>query len=98
MPKYVIVKISFIYGNNLPPFTLTNQQRVTMYAQFQEQSNVIINQLVKRIMKSGKVSRQEYSLLTSSLLVNAYINAELRTEIDCIFNFTQTGRLQLIDR
>jgi len=69
-----------------------------MYAQFQEQSNVIINQLVKRIMKSGKVSRQEYSLLTSSLLVNAYINAELRTEIDCIFNFTQTGRLQLIDR
>lgn len=69
-----------------------------MYAQFQEQSNVIINQLVKRIMKSGKVSRQEYSLLTSSLLVNAYINAELRTEIDCIFDFTQTGRLQLIDR
>ncbi|MBA3921647.1 MAG: hypothetical protein H0X31_08075 [Nostocaceae cyanobacterium] len=69
-----------------------------MYAQVQEQSNVIINQLVKRIMKSGKVSRQEYSLLTSSLLVNAYINAELRTEIDCIFDFTQTGRLQLIDR
>lgn len=69
-----------------------------MYAQFQEQSNVIINQLVKKIMKSGKVSRQEYSLLTSSLLVNAYINAELRTEIDCIFDFTQTGRLQLIDR
>jgi len=69
-----------------------------MYAQVQEQSNVIINQLVKRIMKSGKVSRQEYSLLTSSLLVNAYINAELRTEIDCIFDFTQTGRLQIIDR
>ncbi len=69
-----------------------------MYAPVQEQSNVIIHQLVKRILKSGQVSRQEYSLLTSSLVVNAYINAELRSQIDCIFDFTQTGRLQLIDR
>ncbi len=69
-----------------------------MYAPVQEQSNVIIHQLVKRIMKSGQVSRQEYSLLTSSLLVNSYINPELRSQIDCIFDFTQTGRLQIMDR
>jgi hypothetical protein len=69
-----------------------------MYAPVQEQSNVIIQQLVKRIMKSGQVSRQEYSLLTSSLLVNAYISPELRSQIDCIFDFTQTGRLQIMDR
>ncbi len=63
----------------------------------QNQPKVTINQMVNRIMTSGKLSRREYLQLTSSILSGKKITDEERHQINHIFDFIQMGKINLID-
>ncbi|MGD1717445.1 hypothetical protein [Dapis sp. BLCC M172] len=63
----------------------------------QNQPKVTINQMVNRIMTSGKLSRREYLQLTSAILSGKKITDEERHQINQIFDFIQMGKINLID-
>ncbi|OZH53317.1 hypothetical protein AFK68_18435 [Hydrocoleum sp. CS-953] len=63
----------------------------------QNQPKVTINQMVNRIMTSGKLSRREYLQLTSAILSEKKITDEERHQINQIFDFIQMGKINLID-
>ena len=63
----------------------------------QNQPKVTINQMVNRIMTSGKLSRREYLQLTSSIFSGKKITDEERHQINQIFDFIQMGKINLID-
>ena len=63
----------------------------------QHQPKVTINQMVNRIITSGKLSRQEHLQLTSSILSGKKITDEERSKINKIFDLIKIGQINLID-
>ena len=63
----------------------------------QHQPKVTINQMVNRIITSGKLNRQEHLQLTSSILSGKKITDEERSKINKIFDVIKIGQINLID-
>lgn len=63
----------------------------------QHQPKVTINQMVNRIITSGKLNRQEHLQLTSSILSGKKITDEERNKINKIFDLIKIGQINLID-
>ncbi len=62
-----------------------------------KQSELAIEEIVNRIISSGKMSRQDHILLTSIAVKNGEMSAETRRHINRIFDYIQTSRLKLVD-
>ncbi len=62
----------------------------------QNQPKVTINQMVNRIITSGKLSLREYLQLTSSILSGKKITDEERHQINQIFDLLKIGKINLI--
>ncbi|MCL2938466.1 MAG: hypothetical protein MGU50_18905 [Trichodesmium sp. MAG_R02] len=63
----------------------------------QHQPKVTINQMVNRIITSGKLNRQEHLQLTSSILSGKKITDKERSKINKIFDLIKIGQINLID-
>lgn len=63
----------------------------------QSQSNPSIHAVVQQILRSGEISRQEYSQLASAILSGHQVDDEERRQINRVFDYMQIGRLKLID-
>ncbi|NES68118.1 MAG: hypothetical protein F6K24_24210 [Okeania sp. SIO2D1] len=63
----------------------------------QNQPNVTINQMVNRVITSGKLSRREHLQLTSAILSGKNITDEEQHQINQIFDFLKIGKIKLID-
>jgi hypothetical protein len=68
-----------------------------MYKTVNSQSAIGVKPIVDRILSSGRMSRQDHTLLTSTVLANGDINDEDRRQINRIFDHVQTGQLKLMD-
>ncbi|MDZ8051028.1 MAG: hypothetical protein RMX68_022785 [Aulosira sp. ZfuVER01] len=68
-----------------------------MYKTVNSQSEIGAKEIVDRILASGMMSRQDHSLLTSTVLANGDINDGDRRQINRIFDHVQTGQLKLMD-
>lgn len=68
-----------------------------MYQIVENKSELFIQKLVDRIIASGKMNRQDYSLLTSTVSADGEVSDIERRQINRIFDYIQTGRLKLID-
>ncbi len=68
-----------------------------MYQIVENKSELFIQQLVDRIISSGKMNRQDYSLLTSTVIADGEISDVERRQINRVFDYIQTGRLKLVD-
>ncbi|HEY9648720.1 MAG TPA: hypothetical protein V6C88_20230 [Chroococcidiopsis sp.] len=52
---------------------------------------------MQRILRSGEISRQDYSQLASAILSDQQIGDEERRQINRVFDYMQIGRLKLVD-
>ncbi|WP_088243082.1 hypothetical protein [Calothrix rhizosoleniae] len=68
-----------------------------MYQIVENKSELFIQQIVERIISSGEMSRQDYSLLTSTVIADGEISDVERRQINRVFDYIQTGRLKLVD-
>jgi hypothetical protein len=68
-----------------------------MYKTVNSQAEIGVKPIVDRILSSGRMSRQDHTLLTSTVLANGDINDEDRRQINRIFDHVQTGQLKLMD-
>ncbi|BAY07380.1 hypothetical protein [Calothrix sp. NIES-2098] len=68
-----------------------------MYKTVNSQAELGVKPIVDRILSSGKMSRQDHTLLTTTVLANGDINDENRRQINRIFDCVQTGQLKLMD-
>lgn len=68
-----------------------------MYKPVKSQAEIGVKPIVDRILSSGRMSRQDHTLLTSTVLANGDINDENRRQINRIFDHVQTGQLKLMD-
>jgi hypothetical protein len=68
-----------------------------MYKTVETQCGIVVKRIVDRIIISGKMSRQDHKLLTSTVLASGDINDTNRRQINRIFDYIQTGQLKLID-
>jgi hypothetical protein len=68
-----------------------------MYKKVETKCGMVVKKIVDRIIISGKMSRQDHKLLTSTVLANGNINDTDRRQINRIFDYIQTGQLKLID-
>lgn len=68
-----------------------------MYKTVNSQSLIGVKPIVDRILSSGRMSRQDHNLLTSTVLANGDINDEDRRQINRVFDHVQTGQLKLMD-
>lgn len=60
-------------------------------------SNASVSTTVDCIIAAGKMSRQEHLQLASAILSNAKLTEEERRQINRVFDYVQTGRLELIN-
>ncbi|MFQ4140662.1 hypothetical protein [Chlorogloeopsis sp. ULAP02] len=68
-----------------------------MYKTIGNQADLAVEKIVNRIIASGKMSRKDHILLTSSVLTNGELSDESRRQINRIFDYIQTSRLKLVD-
>ncbi|MCL2930917.1 MAG: hypothetical protein MGG11_01040 [Trichodesmium sp. MAG_R03] len=62
----------------------------------QNQPKVTINQMVNRIMTSGKLNRHEHLQLTSLILSGKKITYKEQSQINQIFELIKMGKINLI--
>jgi hypothetical protein len=67
------------------------------YSSIYSQSETAIKPVVDRILRSGKLSPQDHTLLTSVVLDRHDISEAERRQINRIFDQIQTGQLKLIN-
>ncbi|MDJ0798688.1 MAG: hypothetical protein QNJ51_18020 [Calothrix sp. MO_167.B12] len=68
-----------------------------MYQTVESQSELFVQKLVDRIIASGEMSRQDYSLLTSTVIADGEVSDVERRQINRVFDYIQSGRLKLVD-
>ncbi|MBW4562080.1 MAG: hypothetical protein KME32_13175 [Mojavia pulchra JT2-VF2] len=61
------------------------------------QAEIAVKQIVDRILISGRMSRQDHTLLTSTILSNGDISDGERRQINRIFDHIQTGQIKLVN-
>jgi hypothetical protein len=60
-------------------------------------SELAVESLVNRIIRFGKMSRKDHMLLTSIVLSDGEVSESERRQINRIFDYIQSGRLELVD-
>ncbi|MGI2903586.1 hypothetical protein [Tolypothrix sp. VBCCA 56010] len=73
-----------------------NYQNST-YTDVSNQCKLTVKKIVDRILRSGKMSRQDHILLTSTVLAEGNVSEVNRRQINRVFDRIQTGQLKLID-
>ncbi|WP_086690833.1 hypothetical protein [Nostoc sp. T09] len=68
-----------------------------IYKTVNSEAEIGVKQIVDRILTSGSMSRQDHTLLTSTVFANGDIKDEDRRQINRIVDHMQTGRLKLLD-
>ena len=61
------------------------------------QSEETVRKLVDRIIFTRKLSRQDHSLLTTTILTDGEMSDGDRRQINRIFDHIQSGQLKLVD-
>ncbi|MBE9008176.1 hypothetical protein IQ259_24715 [Fortiea sp. LEGE XX443] len=70
--------------------------RPSIYISVDSQSEIAIKKIVDKIISSGKMSRQDHTLLLSQVFANGDISDRVRRQINRILDQIQTGQLKLI--
>lgn len=68
-----------------------------IYSNLEDQSEMSVKQIVDRILRSGKMSRQDHTLLTSTVFNKRDVREGERRQINRVFNHIQTGQLKLVN-
>ncbi|QIR36927.1 hypothetical protein HCG51_09390 [Tolypothrix sp. PCC 7910] len=68
-----------------------------LYPSISTPAEIAVKQIVDKILSSGKMSRQDHNLLTSTILANGDITEGERRLINRVFDHIQTGQLKLLD-
>jgi hypothetical protein len=63
----------------------------------QQRSPTNIPQLINQVINSGKLTRQEYMLLTIAMLSSQDISDTDRQQINRVFDNIQTAQIKIID-
>ncbi|AFY34103.1 hypothetical protein [Calothrix sp. PCC 7507] len=71
--------------------------KASIYQPVNNQTEIAVKKIVDRILFSGRMSRQDYTLLTSAVLNHSDLSDEERRQINRIFDRIQTGQLQLVN-
>ncbi|BAY15465.1 hypothetical protein NIES2109_32050 [Nostoc sp. HK-01] len=71
--------------------------RPSIYISVDSQSEIAIKKIVDKIISSGKLSRQDHTLLLSQAFADGLINDRVRRQVNRILDQIQTGQLKLID-
>jgi hypothetical protein len=69
----------------------------SIYQPVGNQSELAVKKIVDKILISGRMSRKDHTLLTSTVFNHGDISNEERRQINRIFDHIQTGQLQLIE-
>jgi hypothetical protein len=73
-----------------------NYQNFT-YTEINNKCKFALKKIVDRILRSGKMSRQDHILLTSTVFGEGDVSEGDRRQINRVFDHIQTGQLKLID-
>jgi hypothetical protein len=68
-----------------------------IYSNIEDQSEMLVKQIVDKILRSGKMSRQDHTLLTSTVFNKRDVREGERRQINRVFNYIQTGQLKLVN-
>ncbi|MGD1873869.1 MAG: hypothetical protein ACFB02_12555 [Mastigocoleus sp.] len=68
-----------------------------LYHIVQNQSEIAVQRIADRIIRSGKMSLQDHRALTYTVLADGEISDEDRRQINRLFDFIQTGSCQIVD-
>ncbi|MCC5635577.1 hypothetical protein LC593_06885 [Nostoc sp. CHAB 5844] len=71
--------------------------RPSIYISVDSQSEIAITKIVDKIISSGKLSRQDHTLLLAQVFANGNISDRVRRQINRILDQIQTGQLKLIN-
>jgi hypothetical protein len=71
--------------------------KLTVGKVINRQSEEAVKKLVDRIIFTRKLSRQDHSLLTASILANGDMSEGYRRQVNRIFDCIQSGQLKLVD-
>ncbi len=61
------------------------------------ESELAAKKIVDRIVASAKITPQDHMMLTSVVMADGEISETNRRQVNRIFDYIQTGRLQLVD-
>lgn len=67
------------------------------YKKFHNRAEVAVKKIVERIIRSGRISPDDHNALTYTVLIDGEVSDSDRRQINRIFDYIQTGRLQLVD-
>ena len=70
---------------------------LSAYEKFHNRAELAVQKIVERIIRSGKISRKDHKALTYTVLIDGKVSNLDRRHINRIFDYIQTGRLQLVD-
>jgi len=59
-------------------------------------TNISIERMTHKILERGKLNRQEYLLLATTLLSGWNLTEEDSNHINRVFDFLQVGRIELV--
>ncbi|MFB2768863.1 hypothetical protein ACE1AT_06155 [Pelatocladus sp. BLCC-F211] len=68
----------------------------SIYQTLENKSELTVETIANRIIRSGEMSPQDHALLTSHVFTNGKIDERGRRQINRIFDHIQTGRLKLV--
>ena len=68
-----------------------------VYKRFHNRAEIAVKKIVERIISSGEISREDHNALTYTVLIDGEVSDSDRRQINRIFDYIQTGRLQLVD-
>ncbi len=71
--------------------------KASIYQPVNNQTEIAVKRIVDRILLLGRMSRQDYTLLTSAVLNHGDLSDEERRQVNRIFDRIQSGQLQLVD-
>lgn len=60
-------------------------------------AEIAVEKITQRIISSGEISREDHTALTYTVLIDGEVSDSDRRQINRIFDYIQTGRLQLVD-
>ncbi|MBW4642338.1 MAG: hypothetical protein KME23_04855 [Goleter apudmare HA4340-LM2] len=71
--------------------------KASIYQPVNNKTEIAVKKIVDRILLLGRMSRQDHTLLTSTVFNHGELSDEERRQINRIFDRIQTGQLQLVD-
>ena len=71
--------------------------RLLIYKKIHNRAELAVTKIVERIISSGEISPEDHNALTYTVLIDGEVSDSDRRQINRIFDYIQTGRLQLVD-